>query len=505
MIDVELRGDGSATQVQIKRLNQSPSGVIEVEAVAYDGSIFGLGYTAPADKTNTATATQGTPIALGQSNIYAVNSVTDITGGTTYVLGVDYTVNTSTGTITPVIGGGITNGSEVVVNWQGEAEETPAPNLTPISTTLAAIDIVLPTSADVPGIYLFADGDNPWQSATLWVSSDGTNYNSAGPIYRGVFGTANTILPDGSGEDLVSTLSVTVTETMNFPASGRLLVGDEILDYASAVLSSSTATSKTYTLSQFQRALRGTNGTGHGASESVYLLSGYKFVSPITTADVGNTRYFKAVSPGQTLGDVSAVSVVIVGDSLTNDGVQFADIDGFARDNADLESEIVALETAIATNATAIATNATNIAANATAIDDNATAIAGKFNTPTGTTSQYVRGDGTLATFPALSNNTFGSVYIASPTNATIIKIPAGVGYTINSIKGVAVDSGTCTLAIKINGVAVTGLGAIAVSSTPQNVTATAANIVADGDLLTYEFSSVSSAEGFRGSLHVSI
>ena len=112
---------------------------------------------------------------------------------------------------------------------------------------------------------------------------------------------------------------------------------------------------------------------------------------------------------------------------------------------------------------------------------------------------------GSLETAVSNLSNTFGSVYIASPTDTTIIKIPAARGYTINSLKGVAVDSGTCTLAIKINGVAVTGLGSIAVTTTPQNINATAANIVADGDLLTYEFSSVSSAAGFRGSLYVSI
>jgi len=336
VIDVELRSDGSATQLQIKRLNQSPSGVIEVEAIAYDGSIFELGYTSPAAKTSTATATQGTAINLGQSNVYAINSVTDITGGTTYALGTDYTVNTSTGTITPIIGGGISNGSEVVVNWQGEAEETPAPDLTPIPTTLQAIDIVKPTANDSTGIYLFADGDAPWQSATLWESSDGTNYTSAGPIYRGIFGTANTTLPDGSGVDMVSTLSVTVTDTMTLPASGRLLVGDEILDYASAVLASSTPTSKTYTLSEFNRALRDTDGTGHGSSEAVYLLSGYKFVSPIDSADIGTTRYFKAVSPGQSLTDVTAISIVIVGNSLLDEGVFFANIAGQPKDNTAL-------------------------------------------------------------------------------------------------------------------------------------------------------------------------
>jgi putative ABC transport system permease protein len=49
--------------------------------------------------------------------------------------------------------------------------------------------------------------------------------------------------------------------------------------------------------------------------------------------------------------------------------------------------------------------------------------------------------------------NLSGNVYAATVTDTTIIKIPAGVGYTINSIKGVAVDAGTCTVSIKINGV----------------------------------------------------
>lgn len=98
---------------------------------------------------------------------------------------------------------------------------------------------------------------------------------------------------------------------------------------------------------------------------------------------------------------------------------------------------------------------------------------------------------------------TAGSVYVGNPTNTTVIKIPAAVGYTINSIKGVAVDVGSCTLAVKINGVAVGGLEAVAVTTTPQNVTATGANIVADGDLLTYEYSKVISAEGFRASISI--
>ena len=97
----------------------------------------------------------------------------------------------------------------------------------------------------------------------------------------------------------------------------------------------------------------------------------------------------------------------------------------------------------------------------------------------------------------------FGSVYVEAPTDTTSIKIPVASNFVINSLKGAAVDTGTCTVAVKINGVAVTGLESVSVTTTPQNITVTA-NAV-DGDLLTWEFSSVSGAEGFRGSLSVSI
>jgi hypothetical protein len=305
VIDVELRADGSATQLQIKRLNQSPSGVIEVEAIAYDGSIFGLGYTAPADRQTTATITQGTPIPLGQNNVYAVNRVTNPDGTVVYVEGVDYTVNLSNGTITPIIGGGITNGSTVVIDWQGDPAPPTDPITSPVDTILAAIEIVKPSELDVGGIYVFADGVLPWQSATLWQSSDGVNYTSQGPIYRGIFGSLTT---SGSG-----TFTVALSNTMTIPNTGRVLIGDEILDYGAASLTSATATQNIYQISLLDRALQGTAEAFHSSGSPFYLLSGYKFVSSVAASDIGTTRYFKAVTPGQSLSDVAAISILIGG------------------------------------------------------------------------------------------------------------------------------------------------------------------------------------------------
>jgi hypothetical protein len=126
---IEIPFETGNQQLQITRINLAARGIITLEAVPYDGTIFGQSYTVPSPNTKTATATQGTPITLPQTNIYAISSVTNSTGTITYQPDIDYTVNLSTGTVTPVLGGAITNGSSVVVNYQGE--ETPAPTTPP--------------------------------------------------------------------------------------------------------------------------------------------------------------------------------------------------------------------------------------------------------------------------------------------------------------------------------------------------------------------------------------
>jgi predicted nucleic acid-binding protein len=73
--------------------------------------------------------------------------------------------------------------------------------------------------------------------------------------------------------------------------------------------------------------------------------------------------------------------------------------------------------------------------------------------------------------------------------------------FTIDSLQAVQTTSGTITLAVQINGTSVTGLGAVAITSTPQNVTATAANAVAIGDKVTLVYSSNAAAVDVRGAL----
>lgn len=73
------------------------------------------------------------------------------------------------------------------------------------------------------------------------------------------------------------------------------------------------------------------------------------------------------------------------------------------------------------------------------------TAFNGKFNTPTGTTSQYVRGDGSLATFPTIPTGTVTSVGLTMPAAFSVANSPVttsgtltvtGAGTTAQYIRG---------------------------------------------------------------------
>lgn len=87
-----------------------------------------------------------------------------------------------------------------------------------------------------------------------------------------------------------------------------------------------------------------------------------------------------------------------------------------------------------------------------------------------------------------------GGLYVAAPTNTTIVlDSSARFPYTVEGVHNLKTGSGTLTLALQINGTNVTGLSALAVTSTPQSPNASAANAVAVGDRVTCVVSSVSS------------
>lgn len=86
------------------------------------------------------------------------------------------------------------------------------------------------------------------------------------------------------------------------------------------------------------------------------------------------------------------------------------------------------------------------------------------------------------------------TVAVGNATTYLMAKAP--FSGTINTLLAAQTTSGTITAAIKINGTNVTGLSAVAVTSTPADTNATAANTFAVGDIITLVTSSASTDLG---------
>ena len=110
-------------------------------------------------------------------------------------------------------------------------------------------------------------------------------------------------------------------------------------------------------------------------------------------------------------------------------------------------------------------------------------------------TDPFVR---TSALSGAVDQIDFESV---EPGDDTItLRLYAHYAFTINELR-IKTASGTCTVAVKIDGTDVTGVSAVAVSSTEATGTATAANSVSVGQTVTLVISSSSSVANLVGSL----
>lgn len=96
-------------------------------------------------------------------------------------------------------------------------------------------------------------------------------------------------------------------------------------------------------------------------------------------------------------------------------------------------------------------------------------------------------------TFDAIDDAAKGQIAgeLTAPGNrAYVLDLSAPYGYTITSLV-VQTAAGTATCAVQINGTNVTGLSAVAASTTLATGTATAANVVASGNKVTLVVSAV--------------
>ncbi|NJO48938.1 MAG: hypothetical protein HC840_05030 [Leptolyngbyaceae cyanobacterium RM2_2_4] len=178
-------------------------------------------------------------------------------------------------------------------------------------TSLYVLDINLIEDSDPDaGVYVAARGQSrAWRGAAIFASRDGgANY---GPVASIASATtmgvvANALAPNDN------TFEVSLESGELLSPTGLFLLGDEILSAQSATLVGVNR----YQISGLSRGRRGTEFaiSTHQPNERFYLLSETVRAEGQQT-DVGEPLKFKALTGGQSLGDVDSEDLTVVGRS----------------------------------------------------------------------------------------------------------------------------------------------------------------------------------------------
>jgi hypothetical protein len=223
-----------------------------------------------------------------------------------------------------------------VLTLTGEMSDTYTPAITvrpAVIPSLVLIDSNIFRDADDDhGIYATVYGDGEWEGAELFMSRDGSTYESVGTFAnRGIVGTAEALDPYSStgtwDDEAISvsivapgTLTSSTKEAVEADASINVaLVGEhgrwEAVRFATATLTAP----QTYTLTGFLRGQFGTEhaNADHEADDRFVLMRTTGIIrAPLVAGDIGATLYFKAVPPRRALADVSAETVVYTAEGL---------------------------------------------------------------------------------------------------------------------------------------------------------------------------------------------
>ncbi len=254
---------------------------------------------------NVVIETNGTP-----------NTVAD-TSGTTYTEGTDYTVNND-GNVEIIATGNIAEGTDLIISTTAE----PTPDLVTIvsagDTELLILDIPLIDNADDDyTLYFAAGGGSNWTGASIYFSTDNSRYLYANNIEAySVYGNcrsdlqSDTITVEVNRQELETISNSDVALGFNLA-----LIGDKICQFKTAQL----IDVNTYELSEITTGLRGTETEADPVTGDRFVLLTGEAASLAkiigSAADIGQTRYFKAVSSGQTLNEVTPVQITIAGNA----------------------------------------------------------------------------------------------------------------------------------------------------------------------------------------------
>ena len=142
-----------------------------------------------------------------------------------------------------------------------------------------------------------------------------------------------------------------------------------------------------------------------------------------------------------------------------------------------------------------------------TAVADSYIASAGTWNAKqaalvSGTNIKTVNGISLLGSGDISFKQVGGQINVPFPVDGTFTQMSYAIyGFNFNQIHNLAVASGSLTFSIKINGVSVTGLSNLAVTTTPQSPTATSNYTVVRGDVVTFVFADCVNPEDLLGTI----
>lgn len=322
---IAVEFDGTQRIIQISKINIGANLLLEVEALAYSQEIYSYNSIISAGSCETLAA-NGNTYQLRSGNLLTITGVR--LGATTYTPGDDYTYDLLAGRVIRVESGSIPSNATLTICYT--FDEVNPPQAAVISggdTTLRVLDIPLITDSDLDnGLYLAANGGENWRNCTVYVSKSGDGSYELAKVLstKSTFGTCNTVLQSANSLpfDNINTLSVTIyngeLESVSLADLNNedniALVGNEIIRFQNATLTGPL----TYNLSNFKRGCRGTESqiATHTVGESFYLLSDYLEQVQGETSDIGKTLLFKAVTDGQSLDEVSPLTIIPSGNSL---------------------------------------------------------------------------------------------------------------------------------------------------------------------------------------------
>jgi hypothetical protein len=312
-----LTGQESTSTVQVPMGFTAAEAKAIVDAMLLDKAVAALSTSISVDITRAALQPTDVLMVIGEDgSSYRMRTTTrnDAGGVTTLTLvGDDASV---------LVQPGITSG--------GTASQTTV--LPVATTTLALLDVPLLRDADdKPGLYVAVAGNAAnWAGCAIYESLDDVTYTQVTTLAdQTAIGSCSTTLGDWTGGNVFdesNTVTVNVgaiqqlasvsrDDALANPALNAALIGSELVQYMRATLVSAGV----YTLSGLLRGRRGTEwaSVGHVAAERFVALgaSGLRFLT-LQSSDLGRIRYYKGVSAGQKLSDVTAQTITPAGVAL---------------------------------------------------------------------------------------------------------------------------------------------------------------------------------------------